>query len=590
MTKWLFGLSFSFLIYNLYFIIPAQAVVDPLAVSNNRFGIHIISPNPQEASDAAQLVNTNGDWGYLTLLIEDGDRNISKWQTFFNELRRRHLIPIVRLATHSDGGTWVKPSDGQENGWAEFLNNLTWPTKNRYVVIFNEPNHGKEWGNSVDAKSYALTLDKYITALKSKNDDFFVINAGLDASAPQQLPNYEDEAQFLTEMNQTVPGIFDKLDGWSSHSYPNPDFSSSPNASGRGSIRTWAWEKQYFRTLGVKKDLPVFITETGWKHAEGLKTINNYPSAATVTGYFKTAFDNAWNNPRIIAVTPFLLSYQEEPFDHFSFKKITGEKQKDKLNLTSYQLQSENVLGTQFPEFYPQFEQIRNLPKQSGKPVQENKAQLMSSNFSSSIALNEQYSIEIKLKNTGQSIWGENGPIRLIPTQGGSEFGIEGVTLPDGVKVEPNWEYTFIIKLKATTLGEHSGTLALFNGEQQFNSDPFTFTANTKSPVILVINSKLAWKNSSAGEYLISFVYNLTKTVQKVVLGTSGQSNQVQIHNLLPDTSYNFTVQKPYYESKSIIQTVRPGVNTLDFGELQPDIPSAILNPPELWKLLPLSN
>lgn len=198
-------------------LFPTHAIVDPLSVPNNKFGIHIIKPTPDESSPAASLVNSSGgDWGYITVIIEDRDRNIDKWQEFFNDLRRRHLIPLVRIATHPEGppaGGWKKPTLGEENEWADFLNNLNWPTKNRYVIIFNEPNHGTEWGNFVDAKSYSEILDRFITALRNKNRDFFVLNAGLDASTPYQPPAYLDEITFLKQMAEAVPGIFNKLDG-----------------------------------------------------------------------------------------------------------------------------------------------------------------------------------------------------------------------------------------------------------------------------------------------------------------------------------------------------------------------------------------
>lgn len=578
--EWFFGLIFAFL-FAAFAVTPAEAIVDPLSVPNNKFGIHIITPIPQEASEAAELVNTNGDWGYVTVIIQDNDRNKDKWQEFFNELRRRHLIPLVRIATRNEGTAWKRPVEGDENGWADFLNSLIWPTKNRYVIIFNEPNHANEWGGSVDAKNYAQTLDKYITALKTRSDDFFVLNGAVDVSAPQEMPNYQDAADYLKQMNEAVPGLFERLDGWSSHSYPNPNFSGSPNDSGRGSIRTYLWEKQFLRSLGVKKDLPIFITETGWKHAEGLNRDNSYPSADTTAKYFQTAFETAWNNPQIVAITPFLLNYQEAPFDRFSFKRPTGEKQNVRLT---------QVLGEQFPSYYPQYELIRNLSKQVGQPVRENKAVLIGSNLSGTIAVDEEYNIYIKVKNTGQTIWGETGPVRVIPILGGSELGIQAGSLQDGVRVEPGQEHTFTIKFKSSSLGEFNGSLALFNGDKQFTSEPFSFTVNVKSPVSLKIKSALAWKNSPAGLYTLSFIDGTTETIQQSALGSDGSSGQVQMRNLLPDKSYNFTLSKPYYHSKTIRQTVRSGENTLDFGKLQPDLASAILNPPELWKLLPISN
>lgn len=169
------------------------AITDPTSVPNNRFGIHIISPTADEASKAALLVNTQGDWGYITVVMEDSDMDLNKWQRFFNDLRSKHLIPIVRLATHPISDIWARPNNGVEEKWALFLDKLIWPVKNRYVIVYNEPNHGSEWEGAVNPGQYATILDKTISALKKKNPDFFIINAGLDASAPEKLPNYKDE-------------------------------------------------------------------------------------------------------------------------------------------------------------------------------------------------------------------------------------------------------------------------------------------------------------------------------------------------------------------------------------------------------------
>jgi hypothetical protein len=79
-----------------YYLLPhaAKAAYDPLSVPNNKVGIHLISPNASEAQSAKDLVNANGDWGYVTVIIEQKDKDHDKWQTFFNELRRDHLIPL----------------------------------------------------------------------------------------------------------------------------------------------------------------------------------------------------------------------------------------------------------------------------------------------------------------------------------------------------------------------------------------------------------------------------------------------------------------------------------------------------------------
>lgn len=516
----------------------AYAIVDPLVVPNNKFGIHIISATPDESSPAAQLVNTNGDWGYITVLIEAKDRNENKWQEFFNDLRRRHLIPIVRLATKPVNEYWERPYGKEYEAWADFLDKLNWPTKNRYVVVYNEPNHGKEWGSVVDPKNYAEVLDNTITALKSKNRDFFVLNAGFDASAPHQPPEYFDEELFLKEMEKAVPGIFNKLDGWVSHSYPNPAFAGSPNAYGRGTVSGWMWELQVLRNLGLTKNLPVFITETGWKRNKRL-------SSEMIGEYLQTAFLNAWSNDQIMAVTPFLLNYQEPLFEDFSFKNPAGG-------------------------YYPQYEKIQGMLKISGQPVQENKAELTKGEIFSSIVSGQSYLISLVFKNTGQSIWDQK--VRLGVIQGGKELGIENVTVDK--MVEPGQEYTFNLKLKAPQSGTFKVVLNLFSNGKQFGSPNLEFTTEVKAPVILVIKSGLKWKKDFSGNYFLTISGPIGEKTLTVNL-----NKELEARFLLPDYAFDFTLERPYYYPVRLRQTLKPGVNILDFGSLQPDIFSAILKP-----------
>ncbi|MCL5784296.1 MAG: hypothetical protein M1142_03005 [Patescibacteria group bacterium] len=577
------SIAFSFLILHSALLTPAYAIVDPLAVPNNKFGIHIIQATPDESSPAASLVNHNGDWGYITVLVESKDRDHNKWQEFFNDLRRRHLIPLVRLATQPEGNYWKRPYEGEEQAWADFLDALNWPTKNRYIIIYNEPNHAQEWGNKVDASDYAKTLDKTITALKNKNQDFFVLNAGLDASAPSAMPEHGDESFFMRSMNESVPGIFEKLDGWVSHSYPNPEFAGSPDATGKGTVRTYLWEMQQLRNLGVNKNLPIFITETGWKHAEGLNYVPYLPTADTVAKYYLNAFGNAWNTNQIVAVTPFLLSYQEVPFDHFSFKRLTGEKQ------------SEKILGIENPnpEYYPIYQAIQDLPKVAGKPVQENKAELTKGEVYSSVVSGQSYIISLTFKNTGQSIWNDplnpKDQIKLVATQGAADLGINPVQIPTDTKVEPGQEYTFKIGLKAPQSGTFNVTLALFNGDKQIEVKGLEFTTVVKSPVLLKLKAALLWKEDFSGIYTLDIKGVNGESLQNIVLDKDGWSNEMEARFLLPDYTFDFTLEKPFYFPSEIKQRVFAGVNTLDFDKLQPDMLSAILNPGEFWRLLPFS-
>ncbi len=554
------------------------ATVDPLATANNKTGIHIITASNDEASAAASLVNSNGDWGYVTVLIESKDRNRGKWQQFFDTLRSWHLIPLIRLATQPEGDFWKRPYEGEEQAWADFLDGLNWPVKNRYVIIYNEPNHGQEWGNKVDAKLYAESLDKTITALKNKSRDFFVLNAGFDASTPSQPPTFEDELVFLREMEKAVPGIFNKLDGWVSHSYPNPGFVGSPTAVGRGTVSTWLWELQQLRDFGVTKDLPVFITETGWKHAEGLKYDPYLPSAEAVSGYLKTSFEGSWNDSRIAAVTPFLLNYQEIPFDHFSFRKVSSESRSG---------------------FYPQYQMLAGMQKTAGKPVQENQAKLVKGEIFKSVIAGEIYNLSLTFKNAGQSIWNERDPIRLVPIQGGNQLGITRVEMERNKKVEPGQTYTFHFKIKAPQSGVFKTSLNLYSGETVFDSGPFEFSTEVKSPVVLMVKASLKWKKDFSGDYFLNINGPLGDAIKKVTLAENGASGEFEVRDLLPDYAFDFTLEKRSEESNQTIttykpaivrQTLHPGLNILDFGMLDPVLLGNIIHPRTLWKLLPFSN
>lgn len=314
MIKNLF-LIFSF-IYFVVLIRPTHAIYDPLSVPNNKYGIHIV--DPADIADVAPLVNSSdGSWGYVTLVISEGDRNTDVWTKNFSELARLHLIPIVRLATHTERSGWVKPKPEDIAQWVRFLKDLPWPTKNRYVIPFNEPNHAGEWGGSVNPGEYADIFVQFVKALKSTSSDFYLLPAGLDASAPNGSTTMEEET-FLRTIANSHSEYFEAFDGWTSHSYPNPGFSGSPYANGRGTLRTYEWELSLLKNLGIKKEFPVFITETGWAHT-GFDWRSRLLPPETVASYITIAGQTVWNDPRIAAITPFLFQYQEPLFAMFSW-------------------------------------------------------------------------------------------------------------------------------------------------------------------------------------------------------------------------------------------------------------------------------
>jgi len=558
---------------------PILAATNPTEVPNNKFGLHIISATNEEIEPVREMVNTNGDWGYITILIESKDRNEGKWQQIFNDLRKKHLIPIIRIATEPENSHWRRPNEGEEYQWAEFLDKLRWPVKNRYVTVYNEPNHATEWSNTVDAKSYARILDKTISALKQRSEDFFVLNAGFDASAPQKMPAYMEQLTFMKQMNEEVPGIFERLDGWSSHSYPNPAFKGLPSASGRITVRGYQWELETLKnTFKVNRDLPVFITETGWKHAEGINNEPGLPSVDTVAGYYKDAFENAWNDDRVVAVTPFILNYQDAPFDHFSFKKPTGKSQENKIIKDVLGAENENI-EEEHPEYYPQYSTLKNMSKTSGRPIQEYKAHISQTNFLKSAVIGEVYTIQLKVKNTGQSIWNEYDQVKLIATEGAEAFDFKTIEIPNDQRIEPGQEFTFYFPIKLAEEGPHKLSLMLERGGLTFDTIPFSFDVLVTTPARLTIQSSVAWKKDPSGEYTLTISGIFNNSLKKIILGKDGKSDPQELKTLIPNYTYDLTLTKPHYKPKTIRQKIQIGDNYVDFGELQPDITSAILRP-----------
>lgn len=300
--------------FSLFFLISprAYAIEDPLSIPNNKIGVHILFDS--ELPAAAQLVNANGgDWGYVTIPIQAGDKDLTKWQNFMDNAKTLHVIPIIRLATEGDyfnTSVWRKPTDEDILDFANFLDSLDWPVKNRYIVVFNETNRGDEWGGSANPEEYANILYLAISTFKAKNPDYFIISAGLDNGAPNDGDSYINEYNYIRQMNDAVSGIFGQVDGIASHSYPNPGFSQPPNLYSSRGTNSFHFEQQLADYLG-KKTLPAFITETGWS--------GDALSDDIRAAYLQEALSSVWDDNSVVAVTPFVLQADGGPFQQFAF-------------------------------------------------------------------------------------------------------------------------------------------------------------------------------------------------------------------------------------------------------------------------------
>lgn len=305
---------------------------------NNKFGLYIYAEEERFIKLADQLVNSNGgDWGYVLIPYNINDRDKAKWGRVFTQLHTKHLIPVIQL--------WdVDPENYEEQTLeaAEFLDSFVWPIKHRYISVYNEPNDSKFWKDLLDPKNYAEVLDFTIATFKEQNPDFFMLNGAFNVSAATG-ETYMDSFYFMRSMNAHIPGIFNKLDGWASHSYPQTHFSGDPLARGRWSIRAYEEELELLKSLGVEKELPVFITETGWAHAEGKNYDSSYLSVQQIADNFRIAYEEVWlKDSKVRAVMPFTVRF-EPPYDHFSWV--------DHRNVP-----------------YAHFQEVKSMKKVSGEP------------------------------------------------------------------------------------------------------------------------------------------------------------------------------------------------------------------------------
>ena len=288
-------------------------IQDIIGYQNNKFGLYIYAEE-DFVEIAGDLVNSNGgDWGYVLIPINIKDYDGTKWRKIFRLLNSKHLIPIIQLWDLSK-----EDEEGQLKESATFLDSLDWPIEKRYISVFNEPNDSRFWREKANPEEYAKILDETISIFKNQSPKFFILNGAFNSSA-RTGGGYIDEETFLVRMNNAIPGIFEKLDGWASHPYPQPEYRGNPMDTGRNSIKAYDWELNLLNTLFGVNNLPVFITETGWAHTNGQPYNIGYLSKEIVARYFVEAYTEVWLlDERVVAVTPFTIRY-EKPFEHFSW-------------------------------------------------------------------------------------------------------------------------------------------------------------------------------------------------------------------------------------------------------------------------------
>lgn len=526
-------------------IITIGSIIFSLPVSaadftiNNKFGIHLATPQDEDLDRAKDLVNSNGgEWGYITLVIQENDRSVDKWQGVFNKLREKKLIPIIRLATQPSGSNWRRPSPNDAAKWVEFLDKLNWVVKNRYIILFNEPNHATEWGGEVDAESFAKVNEAFARRLKNSSSDYFIMLGGLDASAPSQPPKYEDEAIFLRETVATI-GVSDfnsYFDGLSSHSYPNPGFIGSANGQGRGTVRTYQWELELLSSMGIKT-LPVFITETGW-HGKAL-------SREDVSSRFKYAFENIWlPDTRVVAVTPFILNYQSEPFLQFSWVK-------------------EGNGGV-----YPEYDTVKGMLKRAGRP-EVVEAGVFTYKLPKEIVEQSTYHFQIELKNKGQAIWNYDDDYK-VKLEGIPETRYLISTIGT---VKPFDSRTFDVYLNTgEDIGSNEVTFTLYRDNQVIlQSNPWSYTV-VPLPSLTLSMSVFPKVITTGNDFELQVFDEYEQMVfsKKDIDVSKGKATIDKIENIALGTQYRIVLLKPYYLPRQTYVEFTKGENEVHFERMWP--------------------
>ncbi len=550
----------------LLFTVPVSAF-DPRS-PNNKVGIHLAVPSDEDIQKAADLANGNGGkWGYITLVIQENDRNKDKWQQVFNRLREKRLIPIIRIATVPEGPMWRKPSKEDAKEWASFLSSLNWVTKDRYIVLFNEPNHGQEWGGAVNPEDYAEVAHSFAKALKEKSGDYFVMLAGLDAAAPAQPPAFEDAANYLSRIVASRKDLFDFVDGWSSHSYPNPGFAGGPGDRGRNTVANYEWELSYLNSLGIEKPLPVFITETGWPHS------NFTPE--TIGGFLTQTYQQLWlADERVRAVTPFVLNYQGEPFLHFSWQKKEST------------------------ETYAHYGIVQGMSKTEGSPEQIEKG-IVKLELPKELFIESTYMLSIKLENKGQALWDKDEGYKMYVEEGE----IPDSFFSDVVSIAPFEEDEVYLFIKTGSKKTRNKVkIALYKGDKKIlDGGQWEYITGPLPKLTFRIPRFPKLRKDDKRKYEIQIFDSKEHLVFKKKGSTTKNSEGVleQVRNVYPGGRYRIVILSDFYLPRQTHITMKKDVNHASFRPMVPldfhkdgkfdlaDMISLIRNPKFLLLFIP---
>lgn len=310
----------------------------------NRYGMGYV--NEGNAADHELTSSLVGPGGHVLVIFADvrPDRHHAEpsWKASIADAYARDLVPIIRMAPPwgdrrvRNQGESPTSYLGLGQAYKDILADLPlrdgWPL---YVAVHNEPNLCYEWACDQGvgwlyedqlAGEYAAMLRDVADAVHALGDPRIKVTNG--ALAPGGVTGCEcgtDNWQggttaltYLQKMKNAVPDVFDRIDVFSSHSYP-------AQGEGWGFFCAYAdampglkfFEKE-LQVIG-KPGMGVLVTETGWT----IEHEGNHWTREQVAEFTVQAYQNVWEtHPSILAVTPFIL--RDAAWDKFAWVQASG--------------------------------------------------------------------------------------------------------------------------------------------------------------------------------------------------------------------------------------------------------------------------
>mmetsp|Transcript_28853 Transcript_28853/g.73992 ORF Transcript_28853/g.73992 Transcript_28853/m.73992 type:complete len:463 (+) Transcript_28853:96-1484(+) len=313
--------------------------------SSNKFGVGLVSEGNQAQWDLTKAMV--GDGGWILLIFAGVDLSATgpaqSWVDAVNYVFQQGLNVVLRIGPGWGQSHFRDLADGAAQGdythythlaqaYVNVLKGIPTPAstsaysgRQLLIQIHNEPDLCYEWfcgtaasspiGYEEMAKEYASFFRDTADAIHAMGDDSLKVSIGAlapggalqcgccGASACSGDSPGITGLQYMQAMQAAVPGVFDRLDFLTSHSYPANGIGYGFNVPFDQAAPGLTYFEKELQTIG--RDLPVAITETGWcTHRDGMPTCTEDQKGQ----WYTQAYQQVWlPDNRIIAVTPFML-------------------------------------------------------------------------------------------------------------------------------------------------------------------------------------------------------------------------------------------------------------------------------------------